>query len=820
MTGGVTRRALQALLALLLFAVLAIAAAWLFLRASLPRLDGTLAVTGLGAPVEVTRDAQGTTRLAGRDRGDLAWATGYVHAQDRYFQMDLLRRAGAGELAALLGPSLVDVDRQRRIHRFRARAEATLAALAPEERRFVDRYTEGVNRGLADLGARPFEYALLRQVPQPWQSVDWLLVGYAMYFDLQEDQFSRLLATHALRDLGLTPAQDAVLHPAASRYDAPLDADDVPLQPAPWPDKAPAWFGVAASGAASGAANRTRASIDAPRWLARADDDPVAPPVGSNNGAIAGRRTATGAALVTNDMHLGLRLPGIWYRLTLDLDGPAGKRRLTGVSLPGTPAIVAGSNGRIAWGFTNSYGRYTELVRLAPGAEAGTWRIAASGAPLPVETARETIAVAGGDAVSLDVRTSSLGPLVTRGDTTWAWRWVAHDAGAVDMTLAGLESAETVADALAVGERSGVPAQNMVVGDAAGHIGWTVAGRVPDRPAGAPADALWNRYATEHPRVVDPPSGVLVTANSRQLADPAGAARLGDAGMDLGARARQLREDLRALGPAGVDERALHGALLDDRALYLATWRERALNALATDTAQPGEDAAAAARRIRRAEFARVLQGDATHASVDSAAYTLARAFATGVYRRLFDGADQQLKAIDRTLGVARGNARWPAFALRLLAEQPSGWLPPGARDWHELELQAVDLAIAAVEAERGRSGTALADATWGRVNTARIAHPLAGALPVIGRWLRAPATPQAGDNHMPRVAGPAFGQSERLVVSPGHEDRAILTMPGGASGHPLSPWFLAGHADWAAGRPAPLLPGAPAHTLRLLPSP
>ena len=311
-----------------------------------------------------------------------------------------------------------------------------------------------------------------------------------------------------------------------------------------------------------------------------------------------------------------------------------------------------------------------------------------------------------------------------------------------------------------------------------------------------------------------------MTANSRPLADPAGSARLGDAGMDLGARARQLRDGLRALGDR-VDEPAMHAAMLDDRALYLASWRQRALRVLAAEAAAPAPatgDDTSARQRERRAEFARVLAGDASRAAPSSAAYALARAYATGVYRRLFDGIDAELRALDRQASVARAAPRWPAFALRLLEERPSGWLPDGADDWDAFERQAVDLAIASLEAAPGRPGMPLREATWGRQNVLHMAHPLASSLPVVGRWLQVPAREQAGDNHMPRVAGPSFGASERFVVSPGHESGALFSMPGGASGHPLSPWFLAGHDTWADGRAGPFLPGPTSHTLRLQP--
>jgi penicillin amidase len=300
--------------------------------------------------------------------------------------------------------------------------------------------------------------------------------------------------------------------------------------------------------------------------------------------------------------------------------------------------------------------------------------------------------------------------------------------------------------------------------------------------------------------VVNPPTGQLVTANNRQLAG-AGAQVLGDGGYDLGARARQLRDDVAALG-ARTDVPAVFRASLDDRALFIAGWRERALAAL---------DAKALADHPQRAEFRRLLATSwSGRASTDSVGYRLARQFMWALHDLLFAGADMELVKIDPKAGVAAATSRWPAVLARLLDERPAAWLPSGYASWQALELAAVDRAIDGI----AQDGTPLAQATWGRRNTAAIVHPITLALPALRDWLGAPADPLPGDANMPRVAGPKFGQSERLTVAPGHEEEGLFDMPGGQSGHPLSPYFLKGHADWVAGRAVPLLPGAAQHTL------
>jgi penicillin amidase len=789
--------ALWLLVALLLATLVG---AYAFMRASLPARDGEIAAAGLRAPVTVTRDARGVATLHGSDRDDIAFATGYVHAQERFFQMDLLRRAATGELAALLGKTLLPVDRERRIHRFAARAGVALATFAEADRVALERYAAGVNAGLAALDARPFEYGVLRASPRPWRPEDTLLVVWAMYFDLQDDQIHRVYSRGWLRDHGSSAGQLAFLLPTSSGYDAPLDAPAVDEIAAPLPPDPPAWFG-----------KPPKAKLALLEDIGNAE-------VGSNNWAVAGSRSKSGAAIVANDMHLVLRLPTLWYRAAIELEAAgAPLRRIVGVTLPGAPAVVAGSNGQVAWGMTNSYGIYLDLLELEfdpkdpiryrmPGTEWGLLR-----------TVDEHIAVAGGADEILHVQETAFGPVWERAGRRYAVHWIAHDQGAVNVVFGRIEGANSVAEAIAIAQHAGFPAQNMVAGDAAGHIGWTLAGALPGRnaswastfpaPAASAASHTWTALAaaSAHPSVIDPPSGQLATANARQLAG-AGYTAIGDGGADLGARQHQVRDGVAALG-ASTDEAGVYSVALDDRALYLAPWRDRALQALAGDP-----DAAA---HPKRGEFKRLLESTWTgHASVDSVAYRLTRAFVGSLYGELFGGVDEEMRAADKQASFARATPRWPAVIERLLDEQPPGWLPKGHADWRGVQLAAIDDAIADLE----KDGTPLAQATWGRRNTSHIAHPMASSLPLGEHWLAAPPQPMPGDSHMPRVAAPDFGQSERFVVSPGREASGIFNMPGGQSGHPLSRDFLDGHDDWADGKATPLLPGAPVHTLRFVP--
>ncbi len=770
-------------------------AAWLYLRASLPMLDGTVHASMLNAPVTVARDERGVPLISGSDRGDIAYATGFVHAQERFFQMDLLRRVGAGELSELFGAKALGVDKARRLHRFRARAERAIEALSAQEREFLDRYVAGVNDGLGKLGANPFEYALVGVKPRPWRPADSLLVVCAMYFDLQGNLQARELARGWVLDHSTLEQRDFLL-PESSPWDAMLDAPDGAQPLAPIPATAPAWWGrPKAAGVV------TVASSD------------FVDSVGSNNWAIAGNRSKDGGAIVADDMHLGLQLPNIWYRLALQFPDAQGTlRRTVGVTLPGAlPTVVVGSNGRVAWGYTNSYGDYLDLVRLELDAARPDQVRTPAGWETPAAHA-ETILVKGAPSVLLTVRETSIGPIREVGGKSYAVHWLAHSVGALNMNPKRMETAATLDEALGIAATLGIPAQNFVAGDDQGNIGWTIAGLLPRRAMpgmgatfpigldGTQSSFEGSLAPGEYPRLRNPASGQLSSANSRQLRGGA-ALVIGDGGFDIGARHRQVRDGLLALG-AKTDVDGAYGVALDDRALFIAPWRERALKVL---------DAAAVQGKPLRAQFAQLLKNGWTgRASVDSVGYRLARQFMWSLHDQLYDRANEEVLGLDEKATMALVSSRWPAVVARLLDEQPAGWLPPGYPSWREVQLGAVDRAIG----ELTKDGETLAGATWGKRNTAAIAHPIAAASPLLKWWLAAPADQLPGDANMPRVAGSKLGQSQRMTVTPGKEEQGVFNMPGGQSGHPLSPFFLAGHREWVHGAKMPLLPGAAKHTL------
>ncbi len=797
----------------------AAAAARLALGRSLPILDGRLPLPGLSAPVAVERDALGVPTVRGTTRLDVARVTGLLHAQDRLFQMDLLRRRAAGELAELVGPMALPLDRRTRRHRLRAVAERAFGALPPADRALLEAYATGVAAGTAALGARPFEYLLLRATPAPWRAEDSLLVVLSMFIDLTGETGLTDSRRGAIRDGLPAPFLD-LLEPLRGEFDAPLLGGPGETPPLPGPEvldlrrplpgAAPTPAPPPPEAESPAAAERPTPGLIAGFPL---EPEPSAAP-GSNAWAVDGRRSAHGGALLADDMHLGLRVPNTWYRAALawtDPDGTA--RRVEGVTLPGVPAVVAGSNGRVAWGFTNSYADVQDLVELEPAPGDADAYLTPAG-QRPLDRVTEVLHVRGAPDEPLEILESAWGPVVDADHQgrRRALLWTARLPGAVDLGLLGLERAATLDEALDVASRSGIPPQNFQAADAAGRIGWTIAGRLPRRlgfdgrlPASfADGARRWDGLlpAGEAPRLVNPPSGRLWTANARVVDGPA-LALLGDGGYALGARAGQIRERLQA--KEIFAERDLLAIQLDDRALFLRRWQGLLLRHLTLE---------AMAADPRLVEVRKAVKDWGGHAAVGSVGYRLVRAWRLAVTARVLAPLLQGPRCIEPRLTPGALHQA-EGLVWRLLVERPDWLLAPGEGSWDRLLLAAMEDVLAALP-EGGRRDLHLR--TWGERNTAAIHHPLSGAVPGLSRLLDLPAEPLAGDTDMPRVQGPDFGASERMVVSPGREAEGILHLPGGQSGHPLSPFYRAGHEAWVKGEPAPFLPGPAAHRLTLSP--
>ena len=827
------------LIGIALAVLLAAVGAWWLLHGSLATLDGTLELRGLSAPVTIERDAIGVVTIHAGNEIDAMRALGYVHAQERFFEMDLLRRSAAGELAALFGPVALDIDKQHRVHRLRARALDNLLVSAGDKLPLLKAYTDGINAGLADLRVRPWPYLLLRTKPDSWRLEDSILAGDAMFFELQGGDNKRELALWRIKQV-VPAALYKLIGADGTEWDAPLEGGprgnvalpdaatlDLRKLPAPGIDGSPPYV------------------------------DPNAP--GSNNFAVSGALTKDGRAILANDMHLHLRAPDIWFRARLqypDARAIDGKVDISGFTLPGVPGVIVGSNTYVAWGFTNSYGDWMDWVQDC----SDVHDAACNSRNAPQRQVVETIRVNNGLPYLLKIVEQQGGTRTAAtadAATGLSLIWTAHFPGALTLGALDMARAQDIDAAVSIANHAGIPAQNMLVADRSGHIAWTIAGRIPkafadpgcDRTtpaiphlAALPATALPDAKLSQHsepgdcaprgtdghvvwadrnPAILNPASNRLWTANNR-VADGADLALIGDAGYALGARAKQIRDDLFAKNQ--FTEKDLLMIQLDDRTLFLERWWQQ-LRALVKSSDDPA---------LKRIEAA-TRHWDA-HASVDAVSYRIVRAWRLAVLTRIRDGL---MAPAQVALGKAFVMPELPQLegvAWELVMQRPQNLLPRkfagcksranertprqaqgrlcGDSNWNALLIDAAR----ETEANLAKRGP-LAQRRWGERNTAAICHPLAAALPsFMKRFLCMPPDMLPGDVDMPRVASPNFGASERMVVSPGHEADGIIEMPGGQSGNPLSPFWGAGHEAWVHGKPTPFLPGKTVHVLSLQP--
>jgi penicillin amidase len=778
---GLHRWLVRILSGLVLLILLVLMSGYLWLRQSLPQLDGSISSNGVASQVTVTRDGDGVPTLSANTRIDVSYVLGYLHAQERFFQMDLLRRSGAGELSEIFGDATLEFDKKRRRHRFRYRSQRALSAISDHDLAVTSAYTAGVNAGFQALGTVPFEYALLGAEPEAWTNVDSLLVVYAMYFDLQ-DSDNRYERDYSLMHDVMGKDNVEFFAPLGTSWDAPIDGGTLPL--APFPE------------------SRSLSSAETSVATAMLPVDEVIP--GSNNWVVGGALTATGAAIVADDMHLGLGVPNIWFRTRL-LIADSGTD-ITGVTLPGVAAIVVGSNTHIAWGFTNSQTDTQDIVYIDWIDEsAGSYQT--PNGPAKIEAVTEVICSNGGSCIDLVVRESIWGPLLETTDhsgRSMATNWIAHQQGAVNMHLMKMENVRTIEEAFKIAHSAGTPAQNLVVGDENGNIGYTLLGPLPARfgHSGLLASSWsdgsrgWKgRLAgSDIPAIINPVQDRMWSANARIVSGDM-LKNVGFGHYALAGRQHQVRERLMALNSANEDD--LFAIQLDDEALFLERWRVLMLEQFAGSR---DNAVIAALNKVENWEG---------HAVPESIGYRVVRRFRSHMTMHIISGLTQPLKTHlgDRFPWYSR-TVEGPVWRLANL--RPDHLLPPGYEDWDALFNQAMEDVLLEISDSGG-----LPSFTWGAYSELIVEHPLSAFVPGLG-WLTDPPVAQtAGEfGNMPRIAAGRWGASERMVVSPGHEENGIFQMPSGQSGHPLSPYYNKGHENWVKGTKTPFLPGDTKWTL------
>ncbi len=763
-------------------------AAYAVLAAALPRRGGEAVLPGLAAPLAITLDARAVGTVRAQSFLDALRGQGYLHAQERFFQMDLLRRSSAGELAELFGERALAADLGQRPFGYRERAAAVRAALPAEQNAWLDAYAEGVNAGLADLGARPPEYWLAGAAPRPWSPEDTLLVVITFYTMLSNnDSYER--AQGVMHAVLPAPLYD-FLTPSTSRFDrpvlggSPIDPTGgyVPL-PIPGPDVVD-----------------LRRQRGRPRGGAPVVVPPLSGPA-SNNWAVDATRGAEGRALVANDPHLSLRLPNIFYRVELEWPD----RSVRGASVPGLPGVLIGASDDVAWGATVSNADQSDWVVVEVDPADADRYLTPEGSE-PFTTGTSEIAVAGGDPVPVATRATRWGPVVAE---DWLGRPLALHATwlepqGIDLDIVGLAEATDAASASVVLARWAGPSLNWVLADREGAVAWVVNGPLPRRAGfdGSRPESLADGTRSWQGRIAPPGSlgghdGVLFTANNRTL--PRERADAVSRMWMRPLRAKRIEELLAERRT--FDEHDFLAMQLDTRAEGYEQIRATILGAVLENEREP---------KLERArELAREWNGTA---DTDQPAFRLLHAYYLALVERTLEPLLAPAVEADPSFVY-----RWPLadeVLRRLLDERPAHLLTSEHVDWTQFLRTVLLETVERIEAD------AALDTPWGESNRLDVEHPFAGVLGPLASRLRLPRTPLPGSMVSLRVAAPSYGAVLRMAVAPGAPENGVLQLAGGQSGHFLSAQFRDSHADWVVGTPTPFLAGEPVASFTLQPQP
>lgn len=751
------------LLIVVILALASTAIVYGVLTLSLPTLDGKGRSDAVTQPVKVARDTLGQAVITAATRHDAAYGLGYAHGQDRFFQMDLLRRNAAGELSELFGEAALGLDKKMRFHQLRKRSQAILKTLPKADKQLLRSYAQGVNEGLAQVGYPSFEYLLTGAEQKPWQSEDSLLVIFSMYLDLQSSTFERDQALIQIEQQYGAEMVSFLTQP--SQYQAALDGSQLALLHNPIPELLSQPIT---------AIKPITANLE----------------VGSNNWAVTSNLTNTQAAMLSDDMHLSMAVPVIWYRAQLNYSLNNKPMQVTGVSLPGAPAIVVGTNNNVAWGFTNGYLDTADWIAL--NSDSKMWQV------------DESIALPSGKVECYFLTLSEYGPVKYINEKPYALSWAAHQPYAVNMQLLQLEQAQTVDDALDIASDVGIPVQNLLVVDDQGNAAWKNMGgiparKVPNELAVKEEDysALWQQNEIDRPFIKNPENGRLWTGNSRVVSADDNV-RFGNGGYALGARATQIRD--RLFEKQRFNESDFYQLQLDNQARFLMPWHALLLEQLKK---QP----------TRYKDHINALENWQQCACPQSIGYTLVKTYRDELINILFSSIETTLNQQDGTLKYVKRDLE-PAV-WQLIKAQPTSWVNPQFTNWEQQLQGAFEQTLTQLTS---RFGNNIQNWQWGKVNELAIEHPFAKQMPILSKLLNMPTALGFGDSYMPAVQKRSFGASQRFIVQPGHLKNAILTIPGGQSGHPLSEFYRAGFDEYVKGKHTPLLPQALMHQIEITP--
>jgi penicillin amidase len=847
-------RILYYAVSLLLVALIA-AVCWLYwiARSPLPQLDGSVAVPGISSKIRVVRDGQGVPTIEAATLEDLFFAQGYVTAQDRLWQMDIMRRAAAGELSEVIGEDTVKMDREERILGLRLAAEAAEKNISARDRVYFDAYARGVNAFLESHRDRlSLEFRLLKYTPRPWTVTDSLLVGARMVQDLNHysnppaltrekilaklgpELTADLYVNSSWRDRPPTEVRRMNDEPAANSGDEDDDDEEevdptggagritsaspgehVPqgLKPAfpralngtaeavPFPFVLAHDSWVARDGASPVFTGRFSTAYEAVPRAEPEETDSFRP--GSNNWVVSGQHTVSGKPLLSNDMHLDHQMPNLWFAAHLRVSG--GNFDVAGVTLPGVPFVIVGHNQRIGWGFTN-VGPTVEDDFIEEFNAQGQYKTPAEW--VEPQHRQETIHVKGKPDVVLDVVTTRHGPIITEllpGETRKiALRWTLQDGeGLVFFDVNSAQNWDEFRKAFSTFD---APGQNVMYADVDGHIGYQATGRVPIRASGEGSlpvsgsdDAHeWKGWIPfdDMPHVYDPPEGILATANGRIA--PNGYKYSISTEWEAPWRTDRIYRVLESGKKfALADMLALQ---MDVSSTYDRFCADKFVYAV--------DHAASASARAKQATD--ILRDWDGRMSADSAAPTIETKARQELARLLLEP-----RLGPTSYGPNRGTLSWKSYNWAMssvwlenvLTKQPARWLPPGYPDYGSLLTAAVENVVKqsrsfvdSPSVDHSLAPSDLNQWKWGNNYPVEIDHLVLSQLPLIGRYTGPALTPLSGSNYTVKAVGRGFGPSERLTWNFANFDESTLNLVTGESGIFLSPYYMDQWAAWYGG--------------------
>jgi penicillin amidase len=720
-------------------------------------------------------------------------------AQDRLWQMDLLRRVACGQLSEILGSATLPIDKDFRTLGFSRAAERDVAQMDAESRKLLEAYARGVNLFIEDHQDRlPVEFTLLRYKPLPWHPSDTLAISGYMYRTLTDTRERELNRAKVTERVGADRAKDlfseeatmdhfVVGDPGAVNDGSERSAsdneedDDDDLEP----DSVLKANRIGAGDISTpdGSPDLTSALLTSVQNFLDESRNEIRQGLGSNNWVVSGAHTATGKPLLANDTHLELTIPSIWYEVHLTAPG----WNVKGFTLPGAPMVIIGHNERIAWGFTNNGSDVQDLyIETFNPAASDEYRV--KGSWTKAQIVDETIRVKGAPDEHLKVVVTRHGPVVARdGDKAYAMRWTATEPGGLANSYNWLGHARNWKEFREVMKQVWGPGQNAVYADVDGNIGYLMAARVPIRKKGhgevpVPGDAddyEWNGYIPfeQLPQALNPESGLIVTANAR-VVGPNYKPYLTDRWEEpyRTARIYDLLHDRRDLRPE--DMLKVQTDTYSYPHVFVANQLIEAAKAV-----KPKD-----ARAQKLIEGLNDWNGIA---EADSPEVSFLHAVRRGAIELL----------LEPFLGKETALYQWRSttFLQEVLTNRPAKWLPAAFKNYDELLAGAADKAVTRLAEQSGSQR--IEDWPWKRFNSLDMVHPL-GRTGLLKRLLSITNKPQSGTAYSIRAATKTHGPAMRFVANPADWDNSILLIPAGQSGQPGSSHYSDQFPFWYEGKP------------------